>query len=141
MPFAFDALLASSECTAMAGGIRWRLRVPSTRDLLHAGGVGVLAAVPSGDAVPALEGAAQGAAMLAQVDAMLCASVVAAGDGDTLEPLTLVGSIGAESRELSRVWVERVPPTTRMELMTALAGLLADGGRLEAAAATFRGPA
>jgi len=141
---AFDVLTESSERVVEAGGMRWRLRVPSTRDLLAAGGVGMIAAVTSDDSTPAVQpsGAdllARGAEMLAQADAMICASVIAAGAGDEVEPLTLVRELAQESRELSRVWVERLEPRVRMALVAEVAALLADGGRLAQAAATFRG--
>jgi hypothetical protein len=141
---AFDLLTQSSERVVEAGGMRWRLRVPSTRDLLAAGGVGLIAAVDPGDSTPAIQpsGAdalARGAEMLAQADAMICASVIGAGAGDEIEPLSLVRELAAESRDLGRVWVERLSPQTRMALVAEVAALLADGGRLAAAAATFRG--
>lgn len=143
------AMIASrSGATVTAGGIRWTIRIPSTRDLLAVGGVGVIAAVPAEDAQPPdLSGSSDvdsAARSLAQIDALVCASVTAAlpdgADGDA-EALELVPDQAREDAAAGRVWVESLTPAVRGELAAGIVLAIQDGGRLARAAATFRGRA
>lgn len=146
-----EALHHAAMTEVDVGGLRWRLGVVSSADLIRQG-VALLALLPSRvegedpaiaeEARRAMAGNVEAAVRMGSMqDAMVCAAVreCSADAGATWERIEFVIEAARESVPDGRVWVATLPMPVRQQLYQAAMTHNGDGGRVAASLATFRG--